>query len=184
MKMLCYTLFLFILISCSKDDPQPEQLLVNTKMEDGLYGPNGWSHFASNFGIDGGTWVPDQTNADNHVLKISLAQSDITSLSAWSQLYSGATPVGKDVTLSVRIKGDKLIGTGVSIAIRGDVRSGQQTFYTTEGTITINQTFDWKTYTLKAPAIPENVKTIHVFLIILPGTTGTVYFDDASLTHN
>jgi hypothetical protein len=184
MKIVGYALFLIVLVSCSKDDPHPEQLLVNTKMEDGLYGPNGWTHFASNFGVDGGTWVTDQSNADNHVLKISLSKGDASSFSAWSQLYSGTTPVGKDATLSVKIKGENLIGAGVAVVIRGDVHSGQQTFYTTEGTTTINQTFDWKTYTLKAPAIPENVKTIHVFFLILPNTTGTAYFDDASLTHN
>lgn len=93
-------------------------------------------------------------------------------------------PTGKSLTLRVRIKG-QLEGDGVSIAIRGDDTSnisgvGEQ-FATTQGPSPISGTFNWTEYGLNLDTIEPNIKSLTVYLIYLPNTTGTVYFDDVSL---
>jgi hypothetical protein len=56
-------------------------------------------------------------------------------------------------------------------------------FASTEGTIKINGTKDWTTYTVELKEkVRSDINNIRVFLFYLPETSGTVYFDDASLT--
>jgi hypothetical protein len=48
----------------------------------------------------------------------------------------------------------------------------------------ITGTFDWTEYTVTLPGLSKNVTSIFVNLFYYPGTTGKVFFDDATLMHN
>ena len=176
-------LFLPALIGC-KDDPEPAiDLLVNNSMEIGDSSPNSWLDLEQT--VYSTEWTSEEANSGNKSLKITATQTDPTNIAFWAQSFSGSIPVGKDVVLSIRIKGKNLTGQGISIAIRGDAetpRSGlAEQFGTTEGEIDITGSFDWTTYNVRLNGIDSNIKELTVFLIFLPNSTGTVYFDDASL---
>ena len=47
----------------------------------------------------------------------------------------------------------------------------------------ITGTFDWKEQSIKMTKVGENIKSLTVYLVYLPNTTGEVYFDDISLTY-
>jgi hypothetical protein len=97
---------------------------------------------------------------------------------------SETNAVGKDLTFNVKIKGDNLVGQGVSIVIRIDGVSSQLQISSTEGSQNIVGTFDWKSYSIKLASVSSQAKTIYVFLVLLPNTTGKAYFDDVSFTYN
>ena len=119
-----------------------------------------------------------------HSLKIARTIVDTTNIWYWDQIYSGIMPTGQTLTLTAKIKGVNLTGEGVSIVIRGD-GADQSTlqFATTQGDISITGTFNWSTYSVSLSTLSTNVYRIVIFLIYLPKTTGTVYFDDIKLTH-
>ncbi len=89
---------------------------------------------------------------------------------------------GAKLVLSAKIKAVNLAGTGVSIAIRGDKMNQPNVFFTTsQGKTPIVGDFNFKEFTLTLDAYAGNADFIIVFLVFLPQTTGTVYFDDVSL---
>jgi hypothetical protein len=169
---------------CSKDDPSPvKEMLVNGNMEAGSTAPNAWFNSNPTSSI-AYTWTTDASASSSHSIKISqsAASSDFAAL---GQNYAGTIPVGKDVTLSVKIKGVNLVGGGAAIAVRTDGASTPDLqFSSTEGAKSIAGTFDWTTYNVKLTNVSADAKYVIVYLIYLPNTTGTLYYDDASLTHN
>src|SRR6185436_3602573 len=101
------------------------------------------------------------------------------------QTMTAIIPHGKNITLKAKIKGN-LTGIGASIAIRGDIESpadgGAEQFATTQDQTPITGSSDWQDYSVTLVNINSNIKTITVYLLLLPNTTGEVYFDDLSLT--
>jgi hypothetical protein len=160
-------------------------MLGNANMESGTTAPSTWFNRTPTSAIPA-MWSTDAASSPSHSLKISQTTViDPSDYNYWGQTYSGTIPVGKDLTLKVKIKGDKLTGAGVSIVIRADgATTPNLQFISTEGVTSISGTFDWKTYTLTLPKLNSDVKYVIIYFIYLPNTTGTVYFDDASLTHN
>jgi hypothetical protein len=183
MRKITSLLFLVsILFSCDKDDPNPAQLIVNGNVESGTANPTGWVNYSSP-GITN-SWTSDAFSSSNHSLKIT-SDTGPDDIGYWTQNYNGAIPIGKDLTLRVKIKCDNLDGEGVSIAISADDSTPTAIqFSTTQGKKTIDGTFDWTLYDVTLEAVDADAKNIYVFLIFLPNTTGTVYFDDASLEYN
>ena len=183
MKKITTLLFLIgILVGCDKDDPKPVQLIVNGNMESGTSGPTGWISDTSPEITN--AWTSDAFSSSNHSLKITSATGPVSG-SFWAQVYDGAIPTGKDLTLRVKIKCNNVVGEGVSIALRADDNTpAVLQFSTTQGTETIDGTFDWKTYDVTIEDVDGDATIILVYLIFLPNTTGTVYFDDASLEYN
>jgi hypothetical protein len=179
-------LLIFLVFSCKKEDPAPNQLLKNTDME---YNPtldNSWINFGQGNGFTA-SWVDEESSSPIHSLKIyrSTHDSDTNHFWYYVQSYYDKIPVGYDLTLRARLKGVNLEGEGVSLAIRCDGNPQQMLqFETTEGNKSINGTFDWTDYTLKLTQINKDVKVVVVFLIYQYNTTGTVYFDDVTLTYN
>src|SRR4051812_37458121 len=148
-----------LLMSCGKkDDVAPSQVLLNTDIESGASNPDYWFFDPGPSGAYTGTWTDEEASSKSHSLKVDATAMQTSAFSYWSQLYTSTRvglklPVGRDLTLSVKIKSKNLTGAGVSIAIRADNsvspdKSGS-TFSTTQGGIQINGTFDWKTYTVK-----------------------------------
>jgi hypothetical protein len=85
----------------------------------------------------------------------------------------------------VKIK-SKLEGTGASIAIRGDdtfpPSGSAEQFVTTQAITPISGTFAWTEYTIKLDDVETATRSLTVYLMILPNTTGEAYFDDVSLS--
>jgi hypothetical protein len=182
------------LLSCGKKDIiVPTQVLLNTDIESGGTKPDYWFVNPGTSGAYTGTWTDEESSSKAHSLKISANATQTTDFAYWVQTYSqttvGATlPFGKDLTLSLKIKGKDLVGQGLSIAIRADnaltpTSSAGSTFVTTQGNVQINGTFDWKTYTVKMSNLRSDALYVYVFLVYLPNTTGTAYFDDVTLTY-
>ena len=106
------------------------------------------------------------------------------------------TPGGKEkysgrekIKLTVNIKTENLEGPGVAIALRcdGPEVNGQiqfSQFVTSQGTIPIKGTKDWTKYTVELDQkVRPGIETINVYFLYLEDTSGTVYFDDASLIY-
>lgn len=116
-----------------------------------------------------------------------LIKSDASSneFAYWAQTIEANQLIGKKLSFNVNIKGIDITGEGIAIAIRGDDNSSSsnsaEIFYTTQGRMTIDGTFDWKSFNVESEIIPNNIDVITVYLIYLRNTTGTVYFDDVSL---
>jgi gamma-glutamyltranspeptidase len=104
----------------------------------------------------------------------------------WSQTITDI-PVGKRLKLTAKIKTEDITGTGVSIAIRCDdstYNEKAKMFATTEEKVSIIGTNDWTQYQVElTDKVTPNIRSITVFLTLLPKSGGTVWFDDISLIH-
>lgn len=179
---------IFVLVSCHKDKLNPMQILINTDVETGSLQPNSWIAVGATGTTYKAEWTKEEASSQSHSLKISAANSDSINFAYWYQRYSGEMPFNKDLILSVKIKAKNLSGAGVSVAMRADsstpsAKAGT-TFVTTQGHTPISGTFDWTTYNIKMSALRTDAQYLYVFLVYLPNTTGTVYFDDVTLVHN
>ncbi len=181
---LVFVLVLFI--GCDKDTVIPQvQLISNSAMEEGSIEPTNWWSWNGD-GKYTTTWTDQEAFSPEKSLEISTMTADPESYSFWAQTVSANIPKGQDVTLKVKIKGD-LFGAGVSIVIRGDdgdVPSGNaEQFATTEGVTSITGSFDWKDYSVTLSDVGDDIKSLTIYLIYLPNTTGEVYFDDVTLSN-
>mgnify|MGYP002410551778 FL=1 len=189
--MLIFILIICLVSGCSKKGPyvyKGVELLKNGNMEEkdsderprgwGYGGTKGFSEFL-NF-----TYTIDPTDENNNCLKIDGA-TDAESFAYWHQTISTNVPIGKKVKLKVKIKTDNLTGTGAAIAIRCDNNSGLAQFTSTAGRISIVGSTDWKYYSIELnERVRADIKSITVYLLFTSGnTTGTIYFDDASLIY-
>jgi hypothetical protein len=187
-KIFIVLVLISVLISCKKEDKIttqiPDQLLLNSDLE---YNPNNGSSW---FNLGGGgndfiaSWTDEDSFSPTHSIKIAKTTVDTTNGWYWYQVYSGIMPIGQTLTLTAKIKGVNLTGAGVSMLIRCD-GANQNTvqFAGTEGITSITGNFDWSTYSVSLSNLSTDVYQIVFFLIYLPKTTGTVYFDDVTLTH-
>ena len=106
----------------------------------------------------------------------------------WSQTITDI-PVGKQLKLTAKIKTNDITGAGVSIVIRCDDTTicdnvHAEMFATTQGKVSIVGTRDWTPYQVElTDKITPNIKSITVYLVVLSGSGGTVWFDDISLIH-
>jgi hypothetical protein len=186
-KIFIVLVVICVLISCKKEDKIttqiPDQLLKNSDLEQNTTNGTSW------FNLGGGNdfiakWTDEYSFSLTHSIKIDRTTVDTTNGWYWYQVYSGIMPTGQTLTLTAKIKGINLSGDGASILIRCD-GANQNTvqFAGTEGNTSIIGTFDWSTYSVSLSNLSTDVHNIVIFLIFLPKTTGTVYFDDITLTH-
>ena len=120
-----------------------------------------------------------------HSFMISRTTPDSDFYAYYSQRYPRKMPYGNDLTLKAHIKGVNLEGEGISLIIRcEDASLSPVQVATTEGTVKIAGTFDWTEYSVKLLDLQSTVTTLYVYLNYLPNTTGTVYFDDITLTRS
>lgn len=188
-KSYLYLLLLMplLFIGCKKDDIQEasaNELLSNGDLEIGSGTPNGWfgNGPCPNTEL---SWTDEEAFSPSKSLKISNSTLESSCFSFWGQTFNTDIPTGKSLSLRVRIKG-QLEGQGVSIAIRADdtpqVQGTGEQFATTQGTSPISGTFNWTEFSIGLGTVESNIQSITVYLVYLPNTTGTVYFDDVSLT--
>ncbi|UFH56915.1 hypothetical protein [Spirosoma sp. KNUC1025] len=186
-----------LLNACKKDpDPQPSiSVLTNGDMEIAPY--DDWKAYLgknsitnpNNYVIEYST---EAASSPSHSIKVTCdAVKNDSTFQYMQQVVntsSIAIPAGGKLTMRVKIKTVNVQGNGIALAMGGNLgASGQyaSAFYTsTEGKQSITGTNDFKEYTLTFDSFPANAASMYVLLMYLPKTTGTVYYDDVSLTVN
>jgi hypothetical protein len=117
-------------------------------------------------------------------VNISRNRASDSEFGFWAQTIFAEDLIGGSATLRARVKTD-LVGQGVSLVIRGDdtlVPSGSaEAFISTQNRIAITGVQDWTEYSITMNWVPWGMKSITVYLVFLPETTGTVFFDAVSL---
>jgi hypothetical protein len=187
-------------VSLSIDDTE---LLYNGSAEEiGEERVAGWS--AARGRVTDAEWSSAVSRTGTRSLLLTAASDPGAELAFWEQVVSQGIPIGRVPTLRAFIKTENLVGPGAALAIRTDgpapppagprVPGGHPEdgsgpdltmlqAATTEGRVRISGTTDWTEYALSLSTLAERTATLRVFLILLPGTQGTVYFDDVSLTY-
>ena len=187
-----------LLNGCKKDEPPVQSIanvLTNGDFEVSPY--QDWISSAyrtattnpNNYSV---VYSTDAASSPTHSIKVGLAASpNDTTFHVFQQIINTTTksiPTGAKLTLKVKIKTANLQGNGVSLVIGGNGGADAKyaaTFYaSTEGKTAIVGTADFKEYSLTVDALPANTSTLYVALFYLPKTTGTVYYDDVSLSVN
>jgi hypothetical protein len=175
----------FFFTRCAKEEAKPQQLLTNGNFESGNTVPTDWGYITEK-DIYSGEWSDREFVSPSKSAKISSSKSDTTAFCFWYQTINDNLPLGKDVTLKIKLKGN-MLGKGISIAIRTDdttMPSGRaEQFITTENLSPMTGSFDWSERIITLANVKPTSKSITVYFIYLPNTTGEVYFDNASLTY-
>jgi hypothetical protein len=168
----------FLLSASCKKDESPSQFLVNSNVEDGYSAPTGWERELN--GVVNVRWANEASTSPSHSLKINIDNADVHSYGSWKQTFYGPLK-GNQYTLRVKIKGENITGSGVTIGIfcANPTSGGQDAT-----SLPILGTFDWTTYSIKITDLLANVNSTSVSLTFNANTQGTVYFDDITLTVN
>lgn len=187
-KFIFGTILFFVVISllsgCGKKEPyvyEGVELLENGNLEEEdpkSKLPKGWLE------IDDISYITDPENGNKYI-KIESKMQKKNTIYVFQDI-SENIPYGKKLKYTVKIKTENLEGQGAAIAIRcDDDQSGRAAqFETTEGKIDIKGTSDWKYYTVELnERVRPDIKEITVYVLFLSNTTGTLYFDDASLIY-
>ena len=169
----------------SSEASAPVTSLVNGNMESGNYSPDNWWFGSADNSLFSFKWDSSEYLSADHSLNISSDNSG-DKFSFWAQTISANELSGKKLTLNANIKAVSLDGDGVYIAIRGDDSNppsgSAEVFATTQGNKKISGTFDWKKFNVTLENVPSEIKTLTFYLIYGTKTSGSVYFDDVSLT--
>jgi hypothetical protein len=185
MKTLGLIICLFFLFSCSKTEVKPPTLLfTNTDVEAGSNAPTGW-WLNSNGTTAAFSWANQIAYSGTRSLEIA-STAAISVPAYWGQSVTQNIPFGRNLTLTVRVKGN-LSGAGAAVAIaclNATSNTQAQQFSTSQGVSSMFGNFDWTPYTVKLTGVHSDITEIRAYLMILPGGSGQVYFDDISLTAN
>jgi len=127
----------------------------------------------------------EHTFSGSYALKIALAEP-VSEIFAWYLTLTDKLPLNKKLTLKVHIKTQELQGQGIALAVRADGTPFPEDhillYNTTRDQLIITSRSDWQEYTLPlTDIIPPSTKSISLYLLCLPRTTGSVYFDDIRL---
>ncbi|MBO0939615.1 hypothetical protein J2I47_23900 [Fibrella sp. HMF5335] len=176
--------------ACKKEEAQPQAPLVTNGDIEQKY--QGWffnfstPNQANPNGYDQG-FTAESAASPQYSLKINC--NTVKNDSAFC--YYGQQnipikdiPVAAKLTLKAKIKTVNMKGSGVSLVIRGDKDGKTAFFMTTQGKMSINDVKEFTEYSVTVDSFPGNVDNLLFFLVYLPKTTGSVYFDDVSLTVN
>lgn len=187
-KSLFFLMLLFFIISCCKDEETSgNNFLSNGDIE------NGQQDWQSN--------ITDVFNENEYKFGVSndiacsgksslfITCDEVTKNEPFANYFQSfpatAFKSGENLTLTVKVKGENLIGEGVSVAFRGNkTGKNEPTFFkTTQGFNSLKGTFNCREVKLTLNPYLGDSDIIYVFLILLPNTTGKVYFDDIFLTN-
>ncbi|MEL6867908.1 MAG: hypothetical protein AAFP19_26015 [Bacteroidota bacterium] len=192
MKNLLYLLCLLpiLITACGNDDdasPALLSILANSNLEEGSgFLPSGWWNSPMNYSIE---WTDEEAASGERSIKLSSTQAGSVDFGFWAQTITENVIPGRKLDLAVLIKAEDIVGEGLSLAIRTDntpLPDGMaEQFFSTQGIQqTINGTFDWQNFAVSLNSdLFEDTQSITVYLIMLPNTTGTAYFDDVRLNY-
>jgi hypothetical protein len=156
----------------------------NNSVESGIWAPDGWYKSEDSPVLE---WTDKVARTGKKSLKISLPEKK-DNVYAWGCTINNSLPYEKILTLKVCLKTEDLRGQGACLTLRADDTkepSGKAEMYaTTQGKRIIKGSEDWTEYTLSfsAPLLKE-MKSITIYLIVLPATSGGIYFDDITLSY-
>lgn len=163
----------------------PIRTIMNGGFEFGAPWPTYWWHGGSNFSHFGFHWPEEGAFAGTRYVSIERWNNAPGEFAFFAQTISAEDFRGGPATLRVMIRTD-LIGKGAAIAIRGDDTvqpSGRaESFATTEERIPISGTQDWTEYAVTMDEVPATTRSLTIYLIYADDTTGTVAFDEVSLS--
>ncbi|SOD92790.1 hypothetical protein [Spirosoma fluviale] len=202
MKNHYYLLVLFVCslfaYACKKEDTQPQtvaNIVTNGDMEAAPYAD--WGSYLGRVSTTSPNkytieYSTEAASSPTHSIKVSCdaVKNDTTYQYLQQIIYTSNKPIpaGAKLTLRAKIKVVNVQGNGISLAMGGNEgASGRyaSAFYTsTEGKIAITGTNDFKEYALTFDSFPAKATSMYVLLAYLHKTTGTVYFDDVSLSIN
>jgi len=172
-------------LELSISDWTPIRTLMNGGFESGNPWPSYWWRGGKGYGAFAFQWHGVESWEGDRAVSISRGDASDEDFAFWAQTLFAQDFLGRDATLKVRIKTD-LSGEGVSIVIRGDdtyqPTGYAEAFATTQGDVSITGAQDWTEYSVTLGSVPARTKSLTVYLVFLPETTGTVAFDAASLT--
>lgn len=187
-KMLLLSGIVIFSSSCQKNTitEAPINLLTNGDIESGILN---WG-FLSSVQNNPNSYVSEATEefaaSPKKSLKISCTKVNDTGAFGYFVQSFLVTDLktGSKLTLKAKVKGVNLTGNGLSIALRGDMTgvTGSRFFQSSQDVTPLRGTFDFREVTVTLDAYQGNADRIIVFLLYLPNTTGTAYFDDISLT--
>lgn len=170
----------------SSGEPTPSYHLVNTTLEEDDFSERPWWHGGLESQLYAFEWSTEHAASPTHSLKLEKTTGENASFGFWAQTIRADSLVGGGVTLTASIRLRGVQGEGVAIAIRGDdtpLPSGEaEVFATTEKEVQITGSWGWAPYSVTLPDVPPEIQSITVYLIQLPGTRGSVYFDDIDLS--
>ncbi|MCB9249793.1 MAG: hypothetical protein H6613_15215 [Ignavibacteriales bacterium] len=163
---------------------EPNYSLKNTDFETGISYPENWWYGATNRQLFNINYVSDVSLSANHSVEIS-SNASKEEFAFWAQTILADQFIGKQAELKVNLKAENITGDGIAIAVRGDDSATPEgygeIFFTSQKQQLISGTFDWKTFTVKTDNIPDYIKSITIYLVYLPNTSGNIYFDNVSL---
>lgn len=162
------------------------QLLENGDVELGTTLPDRWrtgGSSAQDFALE---WADGVASSGIRSLSMRPAVGPTDAFGFWAQTIEVSNPVGMTFELSVDVRLENVQGDGISLAIRGDnsalSKCCAEAFATTEGRVSISGTQDWTRHVVKLNSLPAGVDRITVYFVYLRSSSGTAYFDDATLS--
>jgi hypothetical protein len=161
-------------------------MLVNRGAEAGEETPDGWRSSAGegNFQPRWSTTVAFE-GSRSLAIEGPSEPGGVSDFAFWAQTVTDIAR-GVGVDLRVAIKLSRVEGNGVAIAIRGDdterPEGSAEVFATTQGRTYIAGTADWAIYQVSLPPVPAGIRSLTAYLILGGPSSGTVYFDEVSLT--
>ncbi|MFD2934895.1 hypothetical protein [Spirosoma flavum] len=199
-SLLLLLLTAAIMNACKKEDAQPLTQTVANVLTNSDFEITPYQDWTNNLGKISTTnptnysvsYSTEAASSPSHSIKVtcSAAPNDSTYQYMQQILYTATTPIpaGAKLTMKVKIKMVNIQGNGIALAMGGNQGASAKyasAFYTsTEGKTSIVGTNEFKEYTLTFDAFPANATSMYVLLFFLPKTTGTAYYDDASLSIN
>jgi len=180
-----------ILLSCERKTTGPEaiELLLNGQVEGGFFHPAYWSQYVYPFSaryeyeLD---WTQAEYQSSSHALMIRREGiGDPTAFACWSQEIDVETGslTGKELHFSAAVRLQNVSGEGIYLNAFADNSAGETVASAvTQGTHTIAGWHAWTMYAVTSDPLPEDVCRLRIYLIMPGGVSGTVYFDDLSLT--
>ncbi|MEM8897218.1 MAG: hypothetical protein AAGC85_03905 [Bacteroidota bacterium] len=145
--------------------------------------------FSSSTGLRSYESFIDSTGDLANPIRLGLSsnnQVNNSDFAFWNREFRNPTiKDGASVKLKVTISTDNVRGDGVAIALRGDYGGGPDSelvfFETTQGSKPLIGTVSNLIFEVNLPNYSQDTDELIIFLILLPNSSGIVYFDDISL---
>ena len=181
---------LLALTTCSQNPvkPEPVELLLNGSIEGGFFTPAYWTPLIVPYGTLNeceAEWSEEECQSASHSLKLKLDEvTDPSGFAYWYQDVSvePGSLTGKDLQISAAVRLQNITGAGIYINVFADDTAGEVVeTLVSQGNRIFTGWLSWSTFSMETENLPGDICRLRVYLIMPPGVTGTVYFDDISL---
>jgi hypothetical protein len=165
-----------------KSERESKELIyipMNSGVELGVSVPDGWYKSENAMEL---SWTDRAAYTGSKSLGI-VSSDKRDKVYAWTYTITTDLSYGKKLTLKAFMKTEGVKGQGACLALRADdtlKASGKAEMYaTTQGAQIIRGSREWTEYSISFTApLGEHIKSVTVYLIYLPETSGAVYFDE------